>query len=257
MTGAAALPPPFRLVALDEVDSTNAEARRRAAAGAPDGTVIAARRQSAGRGRRGRRWESPEGNLYMTLLLRPGEPVEEAARFSFVAAVAAGDALAELAPPGAAVAHKWPNDVLVNGGKCAGVLLESSVAARSAGGRSRLDWLAVGVGANLSRHPADTPYRATDLASEGAPGIAPGAAMAIFLRRFQHWREAWRARGFAAVRRAWLARAAGVGGPVEARTGKEVLHGVFAGLAEDGALLLESGGAVRRVSAGDVFPPGA
>ena len=246
------LPPGFQVIALDEVDSTNSEARRRAEAGAPDGTVVAARRQSAGRGRRGRRWQSPGGNLYMSLLLRPEQPVDEAPRLSFVAAVALAGSLAELAPPGTDIACKWPNDVLVNGGKCAGILLESS-----AGSGGRLDWLAVGVGVNLVRHPADLPYRATDLASEGAEGVTADAAMEAFLRHFAHWHGVWNDRGFAPVRRAWLARGIGVGKPVAVHTANAVLEGRFADLADDGALLLEQGGAVRRIAAGDVFPAGA
>lgn len=242
------LPPFFNVVSLDQVDSTNEEARRRAAAGASEGTLIVARRQSAGRGRRARRWESPAGNLYMSLLLRPNGTIDEAARFSFVAAVALGDAIAGLAPQ-VNVAHKWPNDLLIRGRKCAGMLLESA-----AGGRDQLDWLVIGIGMNLSRHPADLPFPATDLAREGAAGTTPDSVMEAFAKRFLHWRDVWRNGGFAPVRRAWLARAFRLGKPFEVHTGGETLGGVFSGLAEDGALLLDRAGAVRRVSAGDVFP---
>lgn len=239
--------PPFRPVRLDSVDSTNSEARRRAEAGAPDGAAILARRQTAGRGRRGRRWLSPEGNLYMTLLLRPDMAAGEAAALSFVAAVALADALAELAP-GVEIACKWPNDALANGRKCAGLLLES------AAGGGRIDWIAVGVGINLSSHPDDLPYPATDLAAEGA-SATPEQAAEAFHRRFFRWRRVRERRGFAPVRRAWLARGTPVGAPLVARTGRETFTGAFAGLAEDGALLLrEQGGGVRRIAAGDVFP---
>lgn len=244
--------PPFRKVVLDETDSTNSEARRRAEAGAPDGLAVVARRQTAGRGRRGRRWESPEGNLYVSLLLRPDRPLAEAALLSFVAAVALGEAVAAMLPPEAPIAFKWPNDLLVGGAKCAGMLLESSAA-----GAGRLDWLIVGVGVNLASHPEGLPYPATDLAAAGAPAPTPGAALEAFLGRFAHWRDIWSRRGFAPVRRAWLARAAGLGGPVEVRAGNATLCGTFAGLDPEGAMLLESARGRRRVTAGDVFFPAA
>ena len=189
--------PPFRKIVLDETDSTNSEARRRAEAGAPDGLAVVARRQTTGRGRRGRRWESPEGNLYVSLLLRPDRPLAEAALLSFVAAVALGEAVAAMLPPEAPIAFKWPNDLLVGGAKCAGMLLESSAA-----GAGRLDWLIVGVGVNLASHPEGLPYPATDLAAAGAPAPTPDAALETFLERFAHWRDIWSRRGFAPVRRA-------------------------------------------------------
>ncbi len=242
------LPLAFHLIALDEVDSTNSEARRRAEAGEPEGALIVARRQSAGRGRRGRRWESPDGNLYMSLLLRPEQPIDEAVRLSFVAAVALADALAGLAPA-LRIAHKWPNDLLIGARKCAGLLLES--ASRSHG---RLDWLVIGIGVNLTSHPTGLSWPATDLAHEGAPGVTRDGVVRTFAERFLCWRDVWRDRGFAPVRRAWLARASGVGAPIAVHSGGEVRRGVFSGLAEDGALLLHRCGAVRRVTAGDVFP---
>ena len=244
--------PPFRKVVLDETDSTNSEARRRAEAGAPDGLAVVARRQTTGRGRRGRRWESPEGNLYVSLLLRPDRPLAEAALLSFVAAVALGEAVAAMLPSEAPIAFKWPNDLLVGGAKCAGMLLESSAA-----GAGRLDWLIVGVGVNLASHPEGLPYPATDLAAAGAPAPTPDAALETFLERFAHWRDIWSRRGFAPVRRAWLARAAGLGGPVEVRAGNATLRGTFAGLDPEGAMLLESAHGRRRVTAGDVFFPAA
>ena len=110
---------------------------------------------------------------------------------------------------------------------------------------------------NLASHPAGMPWPATDLAREGAAGPTPLGLAEAFARRFLRWRSVWRRRGFAPVRRAWLARAAGLGKPLVVRTETETVHGVFSGLAPDGALLLDRGGAVRRFDAGDVFPVGA
>ena len=245
------LPPPFRKVVLDETDSTNSEARRRAEAGAPEGLAVVARRQTAGRGRRGRHWHSPEGNLYVSLLLRPERPLAEAALLSFVTVVALGEAAESMLPPESPVAFKWPNDLLVGGAKCAGMLLESS------GGGGRPDWLIVGVGVNLVSHPRGLPYPATDMAAQGARPSSPDDALDAFIRRFAHWRGIWLRRGFAPVRRAWLARAAGLGGPAEVRAGAATLRGTFAGLDPGGAMLLETADGRRRVAAGDVFFPAA
>ena len=123
-----ALPGFFQPVYLDATDSTNDEAKRRARSGAPEGTLIWAGAQSAGRGRQGKSWFSPPGNLYLSLVLRPRCDVAQAAQLSFAAALAVGDACRGLLPAGAGLAYKWPNDVLVSGKKVAGILLESQAA---------------------------------------------------------------------------------------------------------------------------------
>ncbi len=250
MTEPPRLPPAYHLITFDEIDSTNAEARRRAEDGAPEGTIIQARRQTAGRGRRGRDWQSPEGNLYMSLLLRPNQPLAQAARLSFVSAVALSDALSSLVPPMIEIAVKWPNDLLVHGRKCAGLLLES--AARENG---ILDWLVIGVGVNLVSHPEDLPYPATDLAFEGATDIEPGMVMEAFARYFLRWSDTWLESGFEPVRAAWLDLAHGLGEPLEVRLDRETFSGRFDGLDPDGALVVGlDDGSLRRVAAGDVFP---
>jgi BirA family biotin operon repressor/biotin-[acetyl-CoA-carboxylase] ligase len=253
VTAALRLPPGYHAVMLDEVDSTNNEAKRRAEAGAREGTLIVARRQTAGRGRRDRRWYSPEGNLYMSLVVRPESTAAQAARLSFVAAVALGDALAALVPPLLEVTYKWPNDLLANRRKCGGILVESST---GAGGG--LDWLVIGVGVNLVSHPEDVDFPATSLAFEGAVGITPEALMGSFARHFLRWTDRWLEHGFAPVRAAWLARAHGLGERIEVRLGGERFHATFHDLDEDGALVagLDDGG-TRRVDAGEVFPVSA
>ncbi|MDX1574557.1 MAG: biotin--[acetyl-CoA-carboxylase] ligase [Kiloniellales bacterium] len=133
------LPPAYRLVALESCESTNSEAMRRAEAGAEDGTLVWARRQTAGRGRRGRSWASLPGNLFFSLVLRPDCPPQEAAQLGFVAAVALGDAIGSVAPPMIEVRFKWPNDVLLNERKGAGILLESKIVDGS------MEWLVLGI----------------------------------------------------------------------------------------------------------------
>ena len=153
----------YRPTALRKVGSTNDNAKQLAEAGAPEGTLIWAREQTHGRGRQGRHWSSPPGNLYASLILRPSIAVDQAPQFSFVAAVAMADTLASLLPaPATQVCHKWPNDVLVAGRKIAGILLESSV-----GDGGVLEWLVVGVGVNVHSHPLNGDYEPTSLRAQG------------------------------------------------------------------------------------------
>jgi len=246
----AALPPDCRLVALDSVDSTNEEAKRRAREGAPDKTLIWAAAQSAGRGRGGRTWVSPPGNLYLSLVLRPDCPARRAAELGFVAAVALGAALHDIAAD-LPVAFKWPNDVLLRGRKLAGILIEAD--SRAAGA---LDWLVLGVGVNVASHPDGTAVPATSLAAEGLAGISVETLRDTFAGHLLEARQAWQSRGFGPVRERWKALAAGIGSIITVRLPNASLRGTFVDLDADGALLLRSetdDGAVRRITAGDVF----
>ena len=243
------LPAVFDLIELGDIASTNDEARRRAADGAPDGTLISARTQSAGRGRYGRNWSSPPGNLYLSLLLRPACAPGAALQLGFVAAVALGAAL-ERRVAASALAFKWPNDVLLGGRKVAGILLES---ATTAGGT--LDWLVIGMGVNLASFPAGTDFPATSLANDGYPAPAPADVLGDFCAAFAGWRARWLAEGFAPVRAAWLARAWRRGESIEVRLERERASGIFADLDEGGALVLQPpAGPLRLVSYGEVFP---
>jgi len=235
---------------LDEIDSTNAEARRRAETGRLDPVWIAARRQTAGRGRRGRAWASVQGNLHATGLFHLNASPAEAAQLSFAAALAAAETVEAACEP-ERVRVKWPNDVLVDGRKIAGLLLESAPV--SSGGL----WLAVGVGINLAWAPDDAERPATSLLAEGGR-LDVESALARLSARFDAWRARWAGEGFAPIRDAWLARAYGLGDPCEVRLDHETLHGRFADLEADGSLRLElRDGGRRSISAGDVFFPGA
>ena len=246
------LPPGYWLVALDEVDSTNEEARRRAQAGAPSGTLVWARRQIRGRGRRGRAWVSPPGNLYCSLLLRPQCPPPEVPKLCFVAALAVGDTLRGLVPEAMRISHKWPNDVLIEGRKVAGILLESATA-----GDDAVAWLVIGTGVNVASHPTHTGFAATSLAAQGIAITVP-ALLEAYMARLDGWLECWLREGFAPVRRAWLERAEGLGKPLEVRLSGETLRGTFADLDTSGALVLaQAEGSRRRVAAGEVFFPQA
>ncbi len=221
------------VIRLDVVDGTNREALRRIAAGAPHGTVVQARRQTEGRGRRGRAWISPPGNLYATLIDRPpdGAPL---AQLGFVAALGAGAALRRHAP----VQFKWPNDLMLDGRKLGGILVEV------AGGAA-----AVGIGINIASAPEDTETPATRLVAK----VTPDALLDDIRAGFEVWYRRWRDDGFGPLREAWLEHAIGLGEPIRARLARETVAGVFAGLDADGGLLLDRDGARRVITAGDVF----
>jgi len=241
----------FHVEHYDLVDSTNDLARDRASAGAAAGLVIRADRQNAGRGRRGRSWSSPPGNLYCSLVLRPDPPPAAIATLSFVTVIALGDVLVDLLP-GRAIQHKWPNDLLVEGRKISGILLES--ASRSS---QTLPALVIGLGVNIVSHPDQTLYPVTDLMEQGAEPLSAADLLERFLPRFAHHYDTWQCGGFTAVLPAWRQRAIGIGNDIVVRLETETLTGRFVDLDTDGTLQLAlPGGAVRRIAAGDIFMPG-
>lgn len=249
MTPVPELPAGWRLVSRDTLGSTNDEAKSLARQGAAQGTLVWALAQTAGRGRRGREWRSPHGNLYLSLVWRPACPPDRAAQLGFAAALAVGDALGDLVPNLAGLAGKWPNDLLLDGRKIAGILLESEI-----GEAQNLAFLVVGVGVNLVSAPPDVEFPATSIAAQGYPPPEPAALLGAFARHFEDWARSWREAGFAPLRAAWLARAVGRGEPIRVRLENASLHGRFADLDPHGALLLDTADGLRRISAGDVFP---
>jgi BirA family biotin operon repressor/biotin-[acetyl-CoA-carboxylase] ligase len=230
----------------ETLGSTNAEALALARAGERGPLWITARTQSAGRGRRGSIWLSPQGNLYATLLLvAPSEPAQ-APQLSFVAALALHDAVAECASalaPGLNV--KWPNDLLLGGDKLAGILIE--------GDNEPQFTVAIGVGVNCAGHPPKTNHPATNLAEAGAlvsPEQLFAALRTAMERRLAQWR---RGEGFAAIRADWLKRAAGLGQDIRVRLPERELIGRFDGIDASGRLLLVGPAGVSAIAAGEVF----
>ena len=232
------------LIACDMIASTNSEALACARAGERGPLWITARAQTAGRGRRGRAWVSEPGNLFATLLLTDPGPPEHAAQLSFVAALAVHDALVALAPAvRPRLAFKWPNDVLCDGAKLAGILIEAE-------GTQPLV-AAVGIGVNCRHHPAQTDFPATDLAAAGAAVTAEALFAELSLAMVRRLRE-WEA-GFASIRADWLRRA--LGGDLQVRLGARELAGRFETLDESGRLMLRlPDGRLEAIAAGEVFP---
>ncbi len=243
--------PAAPILLLDRTDSTNAEARRRADAGETGPLWIVARRQTDGRGRRGRSWESQDGNLFATLMQLTRKSPAEAAQVTFVAALAIADLLDAWAPA-SLVTIKWPNDVMLAGQKASGVLVESGV--HESGGL----WLAVGIGINLVSAPEGTERPATALAhhlrGDAASPPSIEVAAAKLAEAFNVWMTRWETLGFQPILDAWRARTAGLDGPAVARLGRETIEGRAEGVGPDGALQLRlADGSLRLISAGDVF----
>ncbi|MCZ7656996.1 MAG: biotin--[acetyl-CoA-carboxylase] ligase [Xanthobacteraceae bacterium] len=238
-----------RIQAHETLGSTNTEALALARAGEAGPLWITAVRQTAGRGRRGRGWMSEPGNLHATLLLTDPSRPEHAAELSFVASLALRDAIVALAPPlGTRIALKWPNDVLLDGAKFAGILLE----AERAPGRPLA--VAIGLGVNCAHHPAATDTAATDLAAHGV-AVTPAALVARLAEAFAARLAQWeRGAGFAAIRTAWLAHAMGLGGEIRVQLPDRELTGRFETLDEGGRLMLRlASGETEAVTAGEVF----
>jgi len=239
------IPSFFRVQTLEDTTSTNEEVKKAAAAGAPEGLVIKAKRQTAGKGRQGRVWTSPEGNLYVSLLLRPRCPVQEAGLYTFVTALAVQDAVQALAPA-LETRLKWPNDVLVADKKISGILLESEGAEAN-----KIEGLVVGVGINVAQAPEAALYPTTSLKAEGVI-CEVDDVLEAFLNAFDHWRLTLQRDGFRPVRRAWLASAKG--GAMKVRLPQGEKQGTFAGIDEKGCLILRlADGSEQAFEAGDVF----
>jgi BirA family biotin operon repressor/biotin-[acetyl-CoA-carboxylase] ligase len=247
MLGEAARAAGYRLIVRDEVGSTMEEARRALAQGETSKLWIVARSQNAGRGRHGRQWTSPPGNLYASLLLvAPCEPAL-APQLGFVAGLALHDAAARvtgLGPP--RLALKWPNDLLIDAAKCSGLLLE---------GESRAGQFSVviGLGINIASCAQGTPYPASFLQAHAPAVTIESTLVALsdaWSARFGTWQAAG---GFGPIRQAWLERAAFLGQTITIRPPEGAVTGVFSGIDPGGRLLLETPAGIRQFDAGDLY----
>jgi BirA family biotin operon repressor/biotin-[acetyl-CoA-carboxylase] ligase len=227
--------------AVAETGSTNADMLALAVAGASEGSWLRAERQTAGKGRQGRAWESPVGNFYGSTLvrLRPTDP--PAPTLALATVVALEEAVRVFLPAGATI--KWPNDLLIGGAKLSGVLLERAG-----------DAVVVGIGVNLTHHPELPDRPATSLAAQGV-AVDAATFAEVLAESFARWLSRWRGEGLEPVRQRWLNRAHPMGTALTARLPDGTSHdGLFDGLSGDGALILRLADGSRHViHAGDVF----
>jgi len=240
------IPSFFRVRTFDVTDSTNTLAKKAAESGEAEGLVIHAHRQTAGRGRLGRVWESPEGNLYVSVLLRPCCSLQDALFYNFSAAMAVHDTVVDLSPT-SLFQLKWPNDVLESGRKISGVLLETAPLEKGV-----LEWLVVGVGINVASHPTDNIlYPAISLASLGVKTTID-QVLESFLKNLDRWIKVLKYDGFNPIRKAWLSDARM--GRMMVRTSQGTIEGDFSGLDQTGALILRlADGKEQAIHVGDVL----
>ncbi len=242
------------IISYPEIDSTNSEARRLAEAGAPEGTVVVADRQSAGRGRLGRCWESPSRvNLYCSVLLRPAIPLHQASQLTFISAVAVAETLKDVCGLNAEV--KWPNDILVNGAKISGLLNEMNAETE------QIHFVILGLGINLNmlteQFPDDLRYRATSVLLETGRPVDRRYFLQQLLVKLDACYRQFRCDGFVPLRRRWETLCDTINRVVEVDLGQQKIVGTVVGLDSDGALRLQrDDGRVERILAGDVCPVG-
>ncbi len=240
----------IRVVALEETGSTNADAMARALAGEALPFWLIADRQTAGKGRSGRSWISEPGNFQASLAVKVHCAAGQAAQLSLVAGVAVIGAIKTLAPQHGCdnLYLKWPNDLLVNNAKCGGILIETA-SDRTDGGMIAV----IGIGLNLVSHPEIQGRRVAHLGGDVPSATQCTYLMAIaaaMLSALEIWNDG---AGFAQIVARWLAAATPVGTEVAIHTGAARIEGTFAGLADDGALLLrDKSGRIQRFTFGDV-----
>lgn len=243
-----------RILHIQETDSTNADAMRLALKGEDLPLWVIADRQTSGRGRAGRSWVSPQGNLYTSLAFCCAAPMEKAGQLSLVAGISLFDAIrisTDLAQD-ASLRLKWPNDILMGTAKMGGILVESTSARGSPG------FLAiVGFGLNVSSSPDDL-GRAVTALGQHASAPTPDGLVAALVQQFPQWLERWdNGDGFGAIRSAWMDRAGPLGEPIIVNAARGPISGTYRGLAETGALLAEVDGKVCEINHGDVALGGA
>ncbi|MGF9562255.1 biotin--[acetyl-CoA-carboxylase] ligase [Neorhizobium sp. JUb45] len=238
----------FRHQALDEVGSTNTDALALARAGDQGLIWITARRQNAGRGRRGRAWTSETGNLYATLLLIDPAPIERTASLPLAVALAVRNAIATVMPPGTPpVEVKWPNDILIERKKTCGILLEAEML--PTGKRA----LVIGIGINIRHKPDSAPYGVTSLEDYGCTA-SPEELFAHLYKEMAWVLESWNeGRGIAEVTAQWRSVACGIGEKITVNLPDRSISGRFAGIDDKGLLMLDTGTELMPIAAGDVF----
>ncbi len=247
----------YRLISLEATDSTNDDALEAARSGDPGQLWIVSGEQRAGRGRHGRQWSSPQGNLYASLLLIDPCEVQHAPQLGFVAGLALHEAVEAVTGVGMPrLSLKWPNDLLLDGAKVSGLLLEGHRL-----DHSRPPAIIVGMGVNVAFAPTGTPYPAIAL-QQVKPGLTREdmfqALSASFARTFSAWRSAARmntADPFGPIRRLWLERAAGIGREVTLRLPSGEKRGIFESLDKFGRLQLKTGTGLEQIDAGDLYFP--
>jgi BirA family biotin operon repressor/biotin-[acetyl-CoA-carboxylase] ligase len=241
----------YHLLSYEELDSTNTEARRLAEGGGAHGAFIWAKRQTQGRGRYAREWVSSEGNLFVSILLAPDEPINIVPQISFLASLAAAESVAPLLPDPHQLRCKWPNDLLLGGKKMGGILLESFETLEADGPKR---WVIVGLGLNIDHCPEGIEPPATYLKAAGVEIVSAKIVLSRFIHHFIELYGIWQEKGFAPIRKAWLKQSEGQGREVKVSLPQETIYGVFHSVDMQGNLQIQlADGKKRKLAAGDLY----
>lgn len=244
----------YHLLTYEVLDSTNEEAKRLAGGGASHGAVIWAKKQTAGKGRLGREWVSDEGNLFVSILLKPACALPECSQLSFVTAQSVIETLKPIIPDcgEGEIRAKWPNDILYNGKKLGGILLESFTTKNEY--NEEQQWVVIGIGINIDHYPGQVMFPATCLRESGVEIISAKIVLSRFVYNFINAYDLWAADGFDQTRQYWTDHAYRLGYPTDVLMGDTLVQGAFQGIDQYGRLMLQqSDGEIRTISAGEVL----
>ena len=241
MTTTLNIPPLYELVMHDSIDSAVSEAKRLALSGAEEGTLVWVKEQTAGRGRFDHQWLSEPGNLHCAIVLRPDEPIAVTGQINYVAAVSLAIAISGLVTPMTELRYRWPNDVLLNDLKVAGILLDPCAV-----NNGNVESIVLAINVNVKSHPKDLDDDAANMHADGFSTSTDAELLESFSRNFLSWINRWAEDGFGPIGKAWTQRANGMGEPIELQLAKETVSGEFVELDADGALVVKLADDTRR-----------
>ncbi len=239
------LPSLYELVELQSTDSVMKEAQRRAGNGAEEGTLILAHEQTDAYGRLGKRWYSPRGNLYCAIILQPEFSLDQSLQLNYVAAVSMGTALGSLMSPMVTLRYRWPNDIVLNGDKAAGIFIDAPTPMDA-----QIPWMIIGMAVNIAVYPDNPNPGAVSVHDvEGNKNIRAIDVLEEYSKQFLHWINRWAEDGFEPILKTWLQRADEIGEKISIELKNEVLTGRFSRITTNGDIALTlSNNNVRHIS---------
>ena len=243
----------YKILRFPSVSSTNDVLKSLVTPETPEGLTVQAKEQNAGKGRQGRIWESCPGNLYVSVFLKPQLPLASLGLFTYVASLAVYHTLKPLLPEPVHLSLKWPNDLLLEGKKISGILLESLYLGKDGQNDDAPQGLIIGVGINIAHAPDITGRPVTKLNTWCTSSCSVAQVMASFLRQLSYVYVSWQRNGFSLIRKEWMQRTVPIGTPLRIRNRYDTwTEGTFLGIAEDGALDLSTMGGDRSFYVGEI-----
>lgn len=244
---APSVPPPFDLITLDVTDSSRAHAERLARKGADEGTLVWTKAQQEGIGRSGNYWMSGNHNLHCAIVLRPEDSFETCCQLSLVATICAAMAISRQAEPLEEFRYRWPNDIILNQGKIAGITLSGSLS------DSVVDWMVVALNVNVYDHPKSKGFEAASMRGEGFQSFDRVQVLEAYTREFLSWINRWTDEGFEPIRKAWLFKGHQDRDPVNVELAESCISGTFNNIDYSGAIELETTSGAETITLSKFF----